>query len=496
MNAVRIAPQSGLSQSDQEQMMIEFLVGDTMQKISSNLSLILAMALCASVGQCFADPFADGDTVVFFGDSITHGGLYHKYIADFYLTRYPERKIRFVNSGIGGDTAGGAMKRIPEDIAEYDPAWVVFHFGMNDVDRGAYSDDANASFEKRRAAAYERYCRNFDELVRKVSEAAPRAKFIYMTPTPYDDTAVPTNMPPNAAGWAIVNQKGCSVALSMMAGHVLEKAARDRVLGIDLYSPLQNYLVKRRRNDPHFMLTRWDRVHPDALGHSIMAWTFLKAQGVEAVVCDVSVDAGALAVRRCANAEVSGLAVADGGVDFTMLEKSLPLPVDTAALPVANEFDVVKSLNSEVLSVTGLAPGVYVVSIDGVAVGEWTSEALTAGVNLAFAASAPQYAQSRKVFNANERNREKESVLRNHHSARWFYYGKADVDDVGAFSKWMSARREKGYFASFVPGYLTYWPRYREVREELLGEQKRVYAIAMPVPHRYSVRLVKSKAKP
>ena len=79
--------------------------------------------LVALAGACVAEPFRDGDTVVFFGDSITHGGLYHKYIVDFYRTRFPERKIRFVNSGIGGDTAAGAMKRIPEDVAEYDPSW-------------------------------------------------------------------------------------------------------------------------------------------------------------------------------------------------------------------------------------------------------------------------------------------------------------------------------------------------------------------------------------
>ena len=69
--------------------------------------------LVALAGACVAEPFRDGDTVVFFGDSITHGGLYHKYIVDFYRTRFPERKIRFVNSGIGGDTAAGAMKRVP-----------------------------------------------------------------------------------------------------------------------------------------------------------------------------------------------------------------------------------------------------------------------------------------------------------------------------------------------------------------------------------------------
>lgn len=56
------------------------------------------------------------------------------------------------------------------------------------------------------------------------------------------------------------------------------------------------------------MLTRWDRVHPGEAGHSIMAWTFLKAQDVDPVVSDVAVDAATLAVSRSVNAEVSGVA--------------------------------------------------------------------------------------------------------------------------------------------------------------------------------------------
>ena len=459
--------------------------------IQESRQLLCAAALLVFsvlAGRCGAEPFHDGDTVVFFGDSITHGGLYHKYIADFYRTRYPERRIRFVNSGIGGDTAGGAMKRIPEDVAEYNPTWVVFHFGMNDVDREAYSDKSASDLLRRRAAAYENYCRNLNAIVSKVAEAAPQAKFIYLTPTVYDDTAVPTNIPPNATGWATVNQRGCSVALSMMAGHVLEKAARDGALGVDLHTPLQNYLMKRRENEPHFMLTRWDRVHPEGLGHSIMAWSFLRAQGVDPVVSDVAIDAKTLSVSRNKNAEVSDVVAIDGEIAFTVLEKSLPCPVDAAAKPVVGEFGFTESFNREMLSVAGLTPGRYELSVDGCAVCEWTADELAGGVNLSLLDAMPQVAQSRSVFDANERNREMERVLRNHHSARWAYFGRADVDNVEVFAKWIEEKGENGYFAKFVPGYVEYWPHYREVRAGLLAEQNKVYAVAKPKPHRYQVR--------
>jgi len=51
----------------------------------------------------------DGDTLVFLGDSITHQCLYTQYIEDYFYTRYPDRRICFHNSGIGGDRAADVV---------------------------------------------------------------------------------------------------------------------------------------------------------------------------------------------------------------------------------------------------------------------------------------------------------------------------------------------------------------------------------------------------
>ena len=125
--------------------------------------IFLSAAILAAAA-AFAVPYKDGDVVVFFGDSITHGGRYHEYVTDYYRTRFPEAKIRFVNSGIGGDTARGAFRRIPEDIAEYAPTHVTFHFGMNDINRGAYLVESTAQSLKDRELAQTAYRENFGKL--------------------------------------------------------------------------------------------------------------------------------------------------------------------------------------------------------------------------------------------------------------------------------------------------------------------------------------------
>src|SRR5215472_1688322 len=57
----------------------------------------------------FADDFAihDGDTIVFYGDSITENMLYPNFVETYIVTRYPNLHVRFVNAGWAGDTVKG-----------------------------------------------------------------------------------------------------------------------------------------------------------------------------------------------------------------------------------------------------------------------------------------------------------------------------------------------------------------------------------------------------
>ena len=83
----------------------------------------------------------DGDTVVFLGDSLTAARTYGKYIENFTLLRYPGRKIRFVNSGKGGDTADGSLQRLDRDVFAHQPTVLFVMFGTNDIGWGVYADD-------------------------------------------------------------------------------------------------------------------------------------------------------------------------------------------------------------------------------------------------------------------------------------------------------------------------------------------------------------------
>jgi len=74
----------------------------------------------------------DGDTFVFLGDSITHQRLYTQYVETFFYTRFPDRRIRFHNAGVGGAQAWDALQRMQQDVTDFKPKYVSILLGMND----------------------------------------------------------------------------------------------------------------------------------------------------------------------------------------------------------------------------------------------------------------------------------------------------------------------------------------------------------------------------
>lgn len=438
--------------------------------------LIGALLICSAR----AELFKDGETVCFFGDSITHGGRFHSYIYDYYLTRFPDRTVRFVNAGVSGDSAGGAQGRLADDVAANKPAAVVVMFGMNDVGRGNYVVEPNEQQRAAQRQALERYRANMERLTARLRAEAGEPRLLFVTPSPFDQTGV--NDRNN-------NQPGCNDGLARCAEIVRELAAQNKDTVVDFHAPMTALNLERQRSDPSFTIIGPDRVHPGAPGHLMMAWLFLKAQGAPALVARVEIDAAAGRVVASENATVTGLEKRDGGWSFTVLEQALPFPVDPAARPLLAWVPIERELNQEVLTVRGLAPGRYELRIDGAAVDQFDAEALAKGVNLASNDATPQVRQARAVAQLNEARRSTETVLRNHAAVRWFLrHRKVDPDDLAAVRVYAETKMGKtGYYESKVPEYLKAWERRGEVIEKVADLDRQARAACKPVPHLFAV---------
>lgn len=111
--------------------------------MKSRFLFILLVALF-SITNLRADfAIRDGDTVVFLGDSITAARQYSKVIENYTLLRFPERKVKFINAGRGGETAKGSQARLEEAVFAQGATLVTVADGVNDIGWGMKADAAH-----------------------------------------------------------------------------------------------------------------------------------------------------------------------------------------------------------------------------------------------------------------------------------------------------------------------------------------------------------------
>ena len=110
---------------------------------ASIIVLFLSFSFSGSVinaQQQSSSIFRNGDTICFVGNSITHAGQYHEFIQLFYATRFPNTKLKIINTGISGDNANNILERLDTDVFVNHPDHVFLMTGMNDVIRTLYFD--------------------------------------------------------------------------------------------------------------------------------------------------------------------------------------------------------------------------------------------------------------------------------------------------------------------------------------------------------------------
>ena len=425
--------------------------------------------------------FKDGETVCLLGDSITARGATQTILSDYYLTRFPDRTVRFVNAGRSGDNAGGALGRLQEDVIAKKPTSVSIMFGMNDVNRGAYVSNSDDAKKSQQQQALNGYKANMENLIARIRTEAGDAKLYLVTPSPFDQTVVLEKEN---------NQPGCNDGLGRCAEFVREMAQRNRAALVDFHAPMTALNLEQQTKDPKWTIVGGDRVHPSAPGHLMMAWLFLKAQGAPSLISKITVDAAGGHAAECMNAEVSGVEKKSGGVVFTVREKALPFPIDPAAKPLLELLPIKKDLAEEMLSVTGLADGHYEVRIDGAPVGRFTAADLALGINLAFNEATPQFKQAQEVRGHNEQRRNAEAQacsLMN--TRRWMQSRyKVNVDDpIAVQSHYDHFEDKKEYNAGMALNYIKNWPRYEELLQQVAAHEKNALSGRVLVSHLYAV---------
>lgn len=331
------------------------------------LHRILAALLLAATALRGADfALRDGDTMTFLGDSITAARGYTKIVEHYTLMRFPDRRVRFINAGQGGDTAHGALERLERDVLSQGTTVLTVAFGINDIGWGTKADDAHRQM----------YLDGIRDIVTRSQKRGIRV-FIC-------SPAITAESPDTAEVGYLqkMTDDGLALARSLGAGTIdLTRGMREiqrRVVAANL-----------GEKDPknHTRLHVDDGVHLNDLGQLAMGYAMLRGLGAPAEVSAVAIDAGQMRTVTSDNCTVSSLQRFPDGIRFQRLDRGLPLNLGIFSALNHRWIPIPDTLNGYRLRVTGLEAGDYEVRVEGRLLGKYSADRLARGENIASATS-------------------------------------------------------------------------------------------------------------
>ena len=426
--------------------------------------------------------FKPNDGVVFLGNSITEGGHYHSYIWLYYMTHFPNLPIRIYNGGIGGDCVSHMNFRYDSDIKVKKPTYLVCSFGMNDSGFDGYN---KPEAEKYAIQQIERTSSDFEILQKHILADKTIRNVVLLGSPPYDEYVKLQDV-------EALHSKNETIRKII---EIQAEVARKHKWGFVNFNPVICDLNKRiQTSDSTATFCGGDRIHPDKDGHMVMAYLFLKAQGLSGKeVAFFRVDAANRKTIEARNCRVSHIKQKNGILSFNYLSRSLPFPIDTiprwgakgTARDAIKQVPFMEEMNQEVMKVSGLQ-GLFRVSIDDIEIGIWEGDELEKGINLAEITFTPQYQQSLSIMYLNEERCAIEKRLRQYMAMQYVFFkhkGLLFADNKAAIDA-AKAERESHYLVKYLYSNYTeaMFPQIREAwkaeMEQLVNE---IYKINKPV---------------
>ena len=205
--------------------------------------------------------------VLFTGDSITDCGRraasaplgegYVRMAVDLLLARYPEHRLEYVNTGIGGNVIRDLFDRLTDDVIRHQPDWLSIMIGINDCN-GWLSKNPG------RDISAEEYGDYFDKILTRVKNETS-AKIVLISPF-----YMSVDRDSQSYRRRVVD------ALPAYQQAVRAMSEKYGTLFVDFHAMFQR-LLKDWPTDKFGQ----EPVHPNATGHLLMAHEWVRAVGFE-----------------------------------------------------------------------------------------------------------------------------------------------------------------------------------------------------------------------
>ncbi|WP_438431809.1 SGNH/GDSL hydrolase family protein [Gorillibacterium sp. sgz500922] len=200
----------------------------------------------------------ENSLVLFQGDSITDWGrnreesesLGHGYallVAAEFGRRYPEKKVRFLNRGIGGNRVVDLQERWQRDCLDLKPDWVSIYIGINDTWR---------RYDNNEPTGTEAFYEGYRKLIQRTLEGTDAGILLvepFVLPYPEDRKAWREDLDPK-----------------IQAVRELAREFHTPYVALDGL-----FAAACSKAEPEYWAA--DGVHPTAAGHAIIAKAWLEA---------------------------------------------------------------------------------------------------------------------------------------------------------------------------------------------------------------------------
>ncbi len=427
--------------------------------------------------------FQKGDKIIFIGNSITQDGRYHNFFQIYNATRFPEDKIAYINAGIAGDVAEGMINRLEEDILSHKPTHAFLMTGMNDVSRYLYSKEKPSDkILKDRNTALNKYFKNTEQIIKSLIDN--KIKPILITPSIYDQTGNQT----------VENNYGTNDGLETCAKHIKKMASEYNLLVVDFFDEMLAINTLEQLKDPSFTIVGPDRIHPQDIGHLVMAFQLIKNTSISKYISSVAINAKKREVLLAFKANVV-IKELTNNLEFKVKEQSLPFPI-TQNLDKVNEIiPLDKTINNQILKIKKLKKGDYKLYIDTVLIDTFSSKELKKGINLAVYKQSPQNVQASKLAKKINFYHKTQDSLRNLAFIKYKklsnYKGEKSLVSIKQF---LLSENDKSKGKSWyewdrknILKYFEILPKKKEIKERLQLVRNQIYQENDPQWHNYKL---------
>lgn len=212
-----------------------------------------------------------GDRLAICGDSITEQKKYSRLMEDYLTMCVPQLKVAVRQFGWSGEKVPGFLARMTNDCLRFQPTVATTAYGMNDFEYRPYED--------RIGQAYETNSRKMVEIFK-----AHHVRVILGAPS---DVSKMPRWVKSAAGTV----DDLNLSLCQLRNIDIELALKEKVGFADVFWPmLTGGFTGRQQYGTNYAIPGNDGVHPHWAGHTLMAYAFLKAMGLDGDIGTFTVD--------------------------------------------------------------------------------------------------------------------------------------------------------------------------------------------------------------